>query len=589
MFLGILTLITALSISAVAIYYSVAGLVAIFAAAAVPIIIMGTVLEIAKLVTAVWLHYYWDKTVWWLKTYLGISVVVLMFITSMGIFGFLSRAHIEQTASANESVARIERIDLEIQRQQAIIVAAQESINKVETAGSNNDQEIQEKIDVEQDRIDSAYSRIQPAIDEQNKIIEQEQQTLSTAYRFIEEQIQTIDKNISNLDSYQANNQIRELQALVGVRVDGRSGPATRAAVDAYRQARLDEKARLIESLNEARAQQDTSKIDAARAEIQRLRQSAEQIIQDSNQLIFRLRAQLGTEDRSKTEEAITQEQEKIRQAEIQIANLNEEKFNLEAEYRKLEAEVGPIKYIAEFVYGDSTDKDLLEEAVRWVIITIIFVFDPLAVLLLIASQYTFGVAKEKKANQQRTTDEKHYKPDDVDTANKSESRNENSDRDSITARIKTNIDGTIESYDTLLRTGSQGRSLGPNKTTLKVPTDGTIQSITVTANHDGRIVIPKDNDANTDAGHVELEQFEIQLDETEQARRQQVLEESELSEDAKISKQKWKEENPNQNIKFWKDQYIKGKIDELPWTGYVQNSEQSDSSLWNRLRSKDE
>ena len=70
MFLGILVLITALTISAVAIYYSVSGLVAIFAAAALPIIIMGGALEIGKLVTAVWLHWYWDKAKWWLKTYL---------------------------------------------------------------------------------------------------------------------------------------------------------------------------------------------------------------------------------------------------------------------------------------------------------------------------------------------------------------------------------------------------------------------------------------------------------------------------------------------------------------------------------------
>ena len=104
MALGILVLLTALSISAVAIYYSVAGLVAIFAAAALPIMIMGGVLEIGKLVTAVWLHKYWSRTVWWLRTYLALAVVVLMLITSMGIFGFLSKAHIEQTSASEETV-----------------------------------------------------------------------------------------------------------------------------------------------------------------------------------------------------------------------------------------------------------------------------------------------------------------------------------------------------------------------------------------------------------------------------------------------------------------------------------------------------
>ena len=88
MFIGILVLITALTISSVAIYYSVAGLVAIFAAASIPIIIMGASLEVGKLVTAVWLHRYWKQAKWWLKSYLSIAVIVLMFITSMGIFGF---------------------------------------------------------------------------------------------------------------------------------------------------------------------------------------------------------------------------------------------------------------------------------------------------------------------------------------------------------------------------------------------------------------------------------------------------------------------------------------------------------------------
>jgi len=94
MLFGLITFLTALTISGVAIYYSVAGLVAIFAAAAVPIIIMGTSLEVGKLVTAVWLHKNWKKAPLFLKTYLSIAVLVLMLITSMGIFGFLSKAHV---------------------------------------------------------------------------------------------------------------------------------------------------------------------------------------------------------------------------------------------------------------------------------------------------------------------------------------------------------------------------------------------------------------------------------------------------------------------------------------------------------------
>ena len=119
MFLAYLTLLTALTISAVAIYYSVSGLAAIFAAAVIPIIIMGGVLETAKLVTAVWLHRYWDQAKWWLKTYLSIAVAILMFITSMGIFGFLSKAHIEQTSLSTEQSAQIQTLDENLSRSQS--------------------------------------------------------------------------------------------------------------------------------------------------------------------------------------------------------------------------------------------------------------------------------------------------------------------------------------------------------------------------------------------------------------------------------------------------------------------------------------
>ena len=168
MIFGILTLITALCISAVAIYYSVAGLVAIFAAAALPIMIMGGTLEIAKLVTAVWLHKYWSRATWWLKTYLSVSVVVLMFITSMGIFGFLSKAHIEQTSASEESVARVESITSEIARQNAIVTRANTRIGQLENSETGADATIQAQIDKEQTRIDLAFERSQPAIAQQN-------------------------------------------------------------------------------------------------------------------------------------------------------------------------------------------------------------------------------------------------------------------------------------------------------------------------------------------------------------------------------------------------------------------------------------
>src|SRR6056300_166513 len=272
MLLGILTLITALSISAVAIYYSVAGLVAIFAAAAVPIMIMGGVLEVSKLVTAVWLHRYWKQATWWLKTYLTTAVIVLMFITSMGIFGFLSKAHIEQTATANEGVAQLERIETEIARQQATIARAEDKIKELSSSVSNSNDSVQSQIDKEQERIDKAFERIQPAIAQQNQIIEDARAADGNRTKPFEDQLANIqaeilrlensareyETSISNLDvdnsavepllaqiaaleaeiirvTNQLNSreqqQIRAAQAIIGVTSDGLFGSNTRTAL----------------------------------------------------------------------------------------------------------------------------------------------------------------------------------------------------------------------------------------------------------------------------------------------------------------------------------------------------------------------
>ena len=387
MIFGILTLITALAISAVAIYYSVAGLVAIFAAAALPIMIMGGVLEISKLVTAVWLHKYWKQATWWLKSYLSVAVFVLMFITSMGIFGFLSKAHIEQTSAGEESVAQVERLTTEIARQQAIIVRAEEQIRKLETTGTGNDSQIQAQIDKEQERIDTAYDRINPAIAEQNAII-------AGVTALFQNELDKIDADIAKLQGYIDAGEIAKAQGMIGAKADGAYGPKTAAAFTDWTEAKKLERNQWLQKIQDAGA---SATVVAARNEIARLRANADTQIAESNKLINRLRSQLGATDKAADIDAQVDEQAlRIKTANAEIDTLTEEKYALEGEYRKLEAEVGPIKYIAEFVYGEQADKNMLEQAVTWVIVIIIFVFDPLAVLLLIAAQYTFEFRKKE-------------------------------------------------------------------------------------------------------------------------------------------------------------------------------------------------
>ena len=263
MFFGILTLIVGLAISGVAAWYSIVGLMAIFAAAKIPIAIMGAVLEVGKLLTASWLYQFWDKTNTLLKSYFTIAVVVLMFITSMGIFGFLSKAHMDQTLSVGDNSLLIERIDRKIDREKVKITDA-------ETVVAQLDKTVQVLID---------YDRIR-----------------------------------------------------------GESGAI------AVRESQNEERATLSNIIDQA-----YSKIDT----------------------------------------------------------LSVEKLELDKEQLELEAEVGPIKYIAAFIYGDELDKTLLERAVRWIIITIIFVFDPLAVLLIVAANMTFkeALGKPKKVTITKAAD----------------------------------------------------------------------------------------------------------------------------------------------------------------------------------------
>jgi hypothetical protein len=536
MFLGILVLITALSISAVAIYYSVAGIVAIFAAAAVPIMIMGSVLEIGKLVTAVWLHRYWQQAKWWLKTYLTLAVVILMFITSMGIFGFLSKAHIEQTASAQEGIAQIEQIEAEIQRQTVIVERARTEIANIQGAGVSQDNTVQEQIDREQQRIETAYSRIQPAVDEQLAVISREESQIADRIAVFDNQLDQLTQRLLDLDAALNANDVSRAQGIVGVKQDGALGTNTSAAIQNFR---LNEEARrkeLLETIDQIRTAPNST-VQSARDEISRLRNLAEQQIQDSNTLINRLRDQLGTVDAQAVDQQINEQEIAIAQASGTIDTLTEQKYSLQTEYRKLEAEVGPVKYLAEFIYGEAADQNMLEEAVRWVIIIIIFVFDPLAVLLLIASQTTFELRHKERVQQNQAKQE----------------------------IISDNTSNNIEHVEHAQPDAKHHSvdSSGNNRT------DQENETIDILAYAEW---IGADDNARS----------------LDRSRREQRLDDLENDEEIKTAKAAWKADNPNLTIKTQKELYIQGKIDELPWEGYVQNSEQTTSSIWNKIKAND-
>jgi hypothetical protein len=389
MFFPLLVFVVALTIAAVAAWFSVAGLMAIFAASAIPVAIMAGSLEIGKLVAASWVYRNWKRAPFLLKSYLTFAVVVLMFITSMGIFGFLSRAHLEQASESLQSQARVERIDNDIVRYEDTITRSEIKIGKLETQNTNNTDEIQAQIDAEQKRMDQAYARVQPAVDEQLAIILNEQNGTDNQVKSYLLQISKVDTTLDNLQSFIINDDIKKIQALVGVKTDGNYGPQTAKKVDQFRISQQSEKKRLVNIVEDIRNSIDTSVVEQARDEIKRLRSIADRDVQKSQTTITRLRGQLDRVAEIDNTKKITELLETVKETETSISELLDTKFELETEVRMLEAEVGPIKYIAELVYGN-TERNTIDDAVRWLIIIFIFVFDPLAVLLLIAANYSF-------------------------------------------------------------------------------------------------------------------------------------------------------------------------------------------------------
>jgi len=732
MIFALLTMLTALSISAVAIYYSVAGLVAIFAAAALPIMIMGGVLEVGKLVTAVWLHRYWQQATWWLKSYLSIAVIVLMFITSMGIFGFLSKAHIEQTSASQESVAQVERLTTEIARQEGIVARAQQRIEDLQSNGVGADANIQSQIDKEQERIDRAFDRIQPAIAQQNEIIADARASDATRTKPYEDQLASLDAELGRLDqqareyeerisSLSVDNsavepllaqiaqiedtivkvqgqiasgereQVQQAQRTIGANADGSVGPRTRAAVNEWieqqrqrvsainvqiselRQTAQDtvaqERDRLGMLVQRIRGEQTDSvkqrqldilaqidnvrgtespAIQTARDEIQRLRESAESQVAQSQELIERLRQQLAQEDKAADiETAIDEQNSRIRNANTEIDTLTEEKYALEAEYRKLEAEVGPVKYLAEFVYGEKADQDLLEEAVRWVILVIIFVFDPLAVLLLIASQYTFELHRKRKDDQkeghrldwseyerlraQKINDNPGFNIDDS-TPPAEEEKVDDRGAEAEGSSVQYSIGADDKRRDT-----SQELALANEKEEfLEDPVEEWNKMIEAaekaveeerhedvthnisTPDADLGDMVSEADTTVADAVDTELEQSEVQADEKdakeiadtrnpfnwereieqkkqktnlspEQKAREEEYVKKEADATFKSAKEAWKAANPEETLKHYKALYINGYIEKLPWEEkdqtYTQNEEQNENSLFNKLK----
>lgn len=404
----LLMFIAAILLSAIAGYYSVIGMTAIFSGAFIPILLMTGTLEASKVIVASWLYNNWRTTPILLKSYLTAAVVVLMFITSMGIFGFLSKAHIQQTAAGAQAGAQIERLGQEIDTQNKIIEMATKRVEGLMSGGQGGDASINLRIEQANKVIDSANARIQPRIDDQQRIIDLENSKIEARVSDIQSQIADIDKQVSALD-----------EIIKGLVDQQRSVLAQRKRTEQAkeRDALAKKKSDLLRLIDETRNAPNPA-VDAAKAEIEKIRSGVESEVKQARDVINGLTSELGKNvDTAKMQSDIDEQNNRIRSASTRLDELTAEKFKLETQNRQLEVEVGPIKYIAQLVYGDVVDMNMLERSVRYMILILIFVFDPLAILMLIASnqglaEWKSGLMSRMRPKVEMTSEPFIQKPD---------------------------------------------------------------------------------------------------------------------------------------------------------------------------------
>jgi hypothetical protein len=409
MFLSYFTLLTALSLSVVAAWYSILGLTAIFASAVIPIIIMGSILEVAKVTVTVWLHEYWHRCRLLMKCYLVPAVFMLMVITSMGIFGFLSKAHSDQSLVSGDVLAKIAVYD--------------------------------EKIKLSKDNIDAnrkALKQMDEAVDQ----------------------------------------------------VMGRS---------------TDEKgADKAVSLRRAQAK-------------------------ERNRLIAEIAA----------------EQKKI-------AVISEERAPIAAEVRKVEAEVGPIKYIAALVYGDNPDTNLLERAVRWVIIILVVVFDPLAIMMVLAATESMKWERERRSQPA-------YEPDDGPLT------------DEQIAQLRATAEPELPQGETV----TVSRLFDDPGEHPADTFDHELETTKAVDPHPpgwmyNELQSNPLNEQQVEEVIAEFEQLRAQPVKFNQdyldALAQEIEPEEHDNPDVKAAIKQWKSENPDKTIKEERAKFATGRIDRLPW-----------------------
>ena len=364
-------LFSALAVSAVAAYFSIVGLMAIFSGLPQSILAMGIVLEIAKLVTASWVYQYWKKTSFLMRSYMVSAVIILSVITSIGIFGFLSKAHLDQSASTGDAVAQVERIEDLIQRENLRITTAEEQITRIESGGSLD---VSESIKQQEEIRDTAWDRIQDDVEYAENQIEKIREGLESDLSKKQSELDALDDIVKSYTDQGTTGGVfsREDNVAKGIEI---------------RESQKTERDRIALEMGELRGYAETQ-IAGYRNQIGEYRASVQDTIDGANREINRLREQ-GADDQASRDEQIDTIQERIDSAYEKIDDYNVELFDKQSIVRDIEKEVGPIKYVAQLLYGNS-GAGAVDNAVTLLILLLVFVFDPLAIVLVLAANLSF-------------------------------------------------------------------------------------------------------------------------------------------------------------------------------------------------------
>lgn len=353
MFYAVSVFCSALFISLTAAYFSVLGLAAMFPGSQASVIVMGAVLEVGKLMGAVWLHKNWRDMGRIIRYYLLLSIFILIGVTSMGIFGYLSKAHIEHQSVVGQEESAVEEIQQKIQRLSDGVSRHEKKLAAIQSIKSDGNENSNTIIQTLKDRIIQINTELSSAVKSEESIIS------------------NLDARITLLND-----------ARLSIEKSGGFGKTSKLKDLAAQQEeeRDSIKVSRVQALDRINSRAESTAIS-----VSGLRQRIDSLMHGASSAI---------EHNSSKEDGLYQ---KIEESHESISLLNLEKIKYDKKIKLILAEVGPIKYIAAAIEDVGGESLSIEKMIRWVIIILIFVFDPLAIILLIAATISFEIHKKQE------------------------------------------------------------------------------------------------------------------------------------------------------------------------------------------------